>query len=449
MNQKKKKKSQMGVTLMEVMVAMVILAIGLYMTYSTFPLGFSASYRSKNRTIATQLAQQKMEDIINNREPIDCYNHKTNSDCRCFPVDVNYSSYNYDNLTYDCRYFYGGKLENGKVKNSTFCSYHMGTTDDVNWKPFPLPNNMWWYHIDVTPVIDPGEKFRSRGDLMRVTVRIRGPFVKEQGISGWNDLSLSDQRKKAKGYVEVVFSTLQANKFLGAANVTNATIIEDVPNNKIVTSIDVDNIRNFTVFNEDRITDHERFDPPKISLYGHHKYKTIADESDDLYLMMIKQGGNFYNLDNVEIVKKIVVKDTTVPLAERQEIEVQAIMSNKVVCVKANSGVSNPDTTVKIPGKLYLFTRLYEENPENGGYRTSLFRDEIPETKPDDSPSDLLWWRGSKFQSFVNCCFYDSSENKLWDDSDQNYWRDGENSYSISYQIRHSIGPFKPAQTDP
>lgn len=432
----KKNKSKNGITLIEVMVAMVILSIGFYTTNTIFPLGFLASKRSKNRTIATQLAQQKMEDIINNREPIDCYNHKTNADCRCFPVNVGYANYNYDNLTYDCRNFYGGKSENGKVKNSTFCSHHMGTDDDINWKPFALQNNMWWYHIDVIPVVDPAEKFRSRGSLMKITVRVRGPF--------WNNVGLSDSKMKSKDIVEVVYSTLQANKFVGAGNITGVTVPADP--DKIGTVINVDNIRNFTVFNEDKLTTHEKFDPPKVSLFGHHKYKTPTDESDDRYLMMVKQGGNFYNLDNIEIIKKITVKDITVPVVNQQEIEVQVIMSNKIVFIEVDDSITNPDTTEKISGKIHLFTKLLSgDNPEHG-YRTFWSKEEIPETDPVGSPSDLLWWRGSKFQNFINCNLYDSSSNSLWDDRNQTYWVGGQNSYTNTYQVRQCIGPFRPAQ---
>ncbi len=447
-NQSKKRKSQTGVTLMEVMVAMVILTIGLYMTYTTFPLGFNASYRSKNRTIATELAQQKIEDIINNREEINCYHDIANADCRCLPDDVNDTSHLYDNLTYDCRYFYGGKLENGKVKNSTYCAYHSGTKDDINWKPFALPYNMWWYHIDVTPVIDPAKKFRSKGDLMRITVSVRGPFVKGQGINDWSNIDLSDQRKKAKGFVEVVFSTLQANKFMGAAQI-DVTAVDSTNSGKI---LKVDNIRNFTIFNEDMLTDNEKYDYPRISLFGNHKYNSVNPDTHR-HLMMVKCGGNFYNLDNVEIVKKVTIKDSGTG-GTGQEIELQAVMTNKVIFIEPDDNITTPESTVKIPGKIYLLTKLFSEDPSKG-YLTLNYSSytgsgkandcTIPATDPAGTQPDLLWWRGSKFQNFVNCCFFDYTTNKMWDDKIKGYY-DGDDDYTLNYQIRQLVGALKPAQ---
>ena len=407
MSQNKKMKPQKGVTLMEVLVAMVILSIGLYMTYTTFPLGFSASYRSKNRTIATELAQQKMEDILNNREPIECYHHETNADCRCLPPDVNDTSYNYDNLTYDCRYFYGGKRENGIVKNSTYCAYHMGTKDDINWKPFPSPNNMWWYHIDVTPVIDPAKKYRSMGDLMKITVSIRGPFIKDSDFTSWDSIT----KKGPRGFVEVVFSTLQTNKFLGAANVTG---IKSGSNGYV---LNVDNIRNFTVINKDSLTHEELNDPSKITLYGRNT--TYGG-----YLMMNEQGGNFYNLDNVEIVRRSPYNNIS-----GNDIIIQASMTNKVIYIDVGANPPNPDTTVKIPGEMTLLTPLYYDND---GQKTSKYGEQI-QPPTNGASYGGLWWNNSALAGYVNASLRAAppSESLI---------------SGSTYQIRQLLGTRMPAQ---
>lgn len=406
MYQNKKRKPQKGVTLMEVMVALVILTIGLYMTYSTFPLGFSASYRSKNRTIATELAQQKMEDVINNRELIECYHHETNADCRCLPPDVSDTNFLYDNLTYDCRYFYGGKLDSGQVKNSTYCAYHMGTKDDINWKPFPSPNNMWWYHIDVIPVIDPAKKFRSMGDLMKITVSIRGPFIKDTNFTSWDAIV----KKAPRGFVEVVFSTLQTNKFLGATSITG------IGSNGYV--LYVENIRNFTVINKDNLSLEESKDPPKVTMYG-------KNESYGGYLMMTEQGGNFYNLDNVEIVRNSIYP------VSGQTIKIQVSMTNKAVYIDAGTNPPNPETTVKIPGEITLLFPLYYDN---NGQETSKYHETIP-SKPGTYYG--LWWNDSALVSYVNsslCTDPSLGSPSLITPSNS------------TYQIRQYMGTRKPAQ---
>lgn len=57
------KKTSKGFSLLEVMVAVVILAFGLLAIMHLFPIGLRASKISQDTTVATFLAQQKMEKL--------------------------------------------------------------------------------------------------------------------------------------------------------------------------------------------------------------------------------------------------------------------------------------------------------------------------------------------------------------------------------------------------
>lgn len=61
----KKKSETSGFTLVEIMIALVVLAIVLLGTFFGLGAGFRNSEDAKNLTIATNLAQEKMEDLIN------------------------------------------------------------------------------------------------------------------------------------------------------------------------------------------------------------------------------------------------------------------------------------------------------------------------------------------------------------------------------------------------
>ncbi len=56
-------KSKSGFSLLEVMVAVVILGFGLLAIMHLFPIGLRASKISQDTTVATFLAQQKMEEL--------------------------------------------------------------------------------------------------------------------------------------------------------------------------------------------------------------------------------------------------------------------------------------------------------------------------------------------------------------------------------------------------
>ena len=57
-------KNQRGASLVEIMVALVIFGIGLTMAIRSLPEGNAKTTRSRNMTIAMNLAQEKLEDLM-------------------------------------------------------------------------------------------------------------------------------------------------------------------------------------------------------------------------------------------------------------------------------------------------------------------------------------------------------------------------------------------------
>ena len=57
-------KSEKGVGLIEIIIAMLIFAIGITAAIRTLPVSNAATSRSRNLTMATNLAQQKIEELM-------------------------------------------------------------------------------------------------------------------------------------------------------------------------------------------------------------------------------------------------------------------------------------------------------------------------------------------------------------------------------------------------
>lgn len=57
-------KSQRGASLVEIMVALVIFGVGITMAIRNLPEGNAKTTRSRNMSIAVNLAQEKMEDLL-------------------------------------------------------------------------------------------------------------------------------------------------------------------------------------------------------------------------------------------------------------------------------------------------------------------------------------------------------------------------------------------------
>ncbi|MCK4549815.1 MAG: prepilin-type N-terminal cleavage/methylation domain-containing protein, partial [Candidatus Krumholzibacteria bacterium] len=57
-------KSEKGIGLIEIIVAMLIFAIGITAAIRTLPVSNTATTRARNLTMATNLAQQKIEELM-------------------------------------------------------------------------------------------------------------------------------------------------------------------------------------------------------------------------------------------------------------------------------------------------------------------------------------------------------------------------------------------------
>jgi Tfp pilus assembly protein PilV len=57
-------KSEKGIGLIEIIIAMLIFAIGITAAIRTLPVSNTATTRSRNLTISTNLAQQKIEELM-------------------------------------------------------------------------------------------------------------------------------------------------------------------------------------------------------------------------------------------------------------------------------------------------------------------------------------------------------------------------------------------------
>ncbi len=275
-NKMPKGKKKRGVTLLEILVAMVVLTGGLFMVFNIFPKGFAASYRSKNQTIATQLAQGRLEEIIQNKEPADC---RGGSNCLYrMPrvISEPETGISFDPLTSgmgtNCDQLYvnpGDYGVSGSTRMGTLCTFHMGVVDDYSsWEQFS-ENPWFWFHVQVTPVLDRSSNYpafdpndntnrktlyRDYGSCSRVTVRVRGPI---DNITNWDTVMTAGGGRLP---AEVVLSTYVANKYLASTLIdtggTNSTFALSPAGPHGVWNdpskahwIIVDDIRNFTIFN--------------------------------------------------------------------------------------------------------------------------------------------------------------------------------------------------------
>lgn len=77
---------QKGVSLLEVLVAFVVLAVGVLTIMDIFPTSFAATVRGKHRLIALQLAQKKVEEIADRFKNDATVTYCSSSDPVCCPI---------------------------------------------------------------------------------------------------------------------------------------------------------------------------------------------------------------------------------------------------------------------------------------------------------------------------------------------------------------------------
>lgn len=204
-----------GVTLLEILVAVAVLAVGLSTIFQIFPMGFAASAKSSAQTTAYELAARKMEDVRNNHlfggPPSD--------------PDLYWGNRNAPNPD-------GGAF----VEVNTDGNFRAFSADQI-------PERNFFYRVHCIPVVDPPKprtavadlqpskyleyphildpdssdawktQWRGFASMYRVTVTVRGPLktVAEAQDAQWQN-SLAQ-----KGAIEAKLVTYVANKKLGEA----------------------------------------------------------------------------------------------------------------------------------------------------------------------------------------------------------------------------------------
>jgi type II secretory pathway pseudopilin PulG len=204
-----------GVTLLEILVAVAVLAVGLSTIFQIFPMGFAASAKSSAQTTAYELAARKLEDVRNNHlfggipsDP-DMYWGSINAPN---PDGTTYSEVNTDgafrafpgDLTPERSFFY-------RVHCVPVVDPPPPRTAQADMRP---PKYLEYPHI-LDPASEESWKTQWRGfaSMYRVTVTVRGPLktLAEAQDDQWiNSLA-------HKGAVEVKLVTYVANKKLGEA----------------------------------------------------------------------------------------------------------------------------------------------------------------------------------------------------------------------------------------
>lgn len=117
-----------GVTLLELLISIMVLAIGIFTIMNIFPTGFSASLKGKNRLIALQLAQKKMDEIKEEFKRSSAY--CISADLACCPVLRLGSAYG-ANVDASCNPTIPREIQ------------------------FPAPNNGYYYKFNATPIVAP------------------------------------------------------------------------------------------------------------------------------------------------------------------------------------------------------------------------------------------------------------------------------------------------------
>lgn len=205
-----------GVTLLEILVAVAVLAVGLSTIFQIFPMGFAASSKSASQTIAYELAAQKMEDARNN-----FLFGGIPSGSSAAPAAPNSTS----------ALYYGSQT----APNPDLTTYKEVNTNGTyqEFSTTSVPEKNYFYRVECVPVIDPARKYQeypfeqggdnSRGfaTMYRITVTVRGPVqTKAEAQDPVFGAGLA-----RKGSVQVKLATYVANKTVGEAKLAANKIV--------------------------------------------------------------------------------------------------------------------------------------------------------------------------------------------------------------------------------
>lgn len=212
-----------GVTLLEILIAIAIMAIGLGTVFQVFPMGFAASNKSSAQAVAYELAAQKLEQARGS--------HMFGG----VPESVSSAA----DKARD-RYRYWGKI-NAPNPDPNPDDYNEVITNG-EYKAFSetaVPEKHYFYKVESFPVVDlkrkyleyphkydnsesstyGGDDWRGFATMYRLTVTVRGP------LSNITFAADSEWPKHNKGAVEAKLSTMIANKRLGHALLAKAVCV--------------------------------------------------------------------------------------------------------------------------------------------------------------------------------------------------------------------------------
>lgn len=353
-----------GVTLLEILVAVAVLAVGLATIFQIFPMGFAASAKSASQTIAYELAAQKMEDARNN-----------------------FLFGGIPNGTAAQKYLYYGSTV---APNPDLTTYKEVNTNNTyqEFSTTSVPEKNYFYKVECDPVIDPVRKyqefpFQQGGDntrgfatMYRITVTVRGPV--QTKAEAQDPVFGAGLARKAS--VQVKLATYVANKTVGDAKLAQditvrrktGTTMEMMPaverNIIYITGAGSTDTypypENFTVLNRFYLTPNEILDSGP----------TIVDLTNSL------PQNNFSNLnvlglDNIVIVRPKPAGSTTNFVAE----------SNKVIAIYAPDDVGRSASAPAGVWQLTLLKDLYGRDNDfptrstattSGGYGTTRLADD-------------------------------------------------------------------------
>ncbi len=283
-------KGRRGVTLLEILVAVAVLAFALSAIFQIFPMGFSASARASYTATAYELAGKKMEELRSTRifggDP-DPSKANTNADTYAhFGLHVNH-----DDATRSWRNFSG--TNPSSVADTS--AYYFPDTNGV-YKPFSTDGydveSKYFYKVELVPQCDviqksgnfptcyegtattSTSKWLGFCDAYRATVTVRGPV---RSAANAQDDAWTHYKKAA---VEVTLSTLIANKEFGVGYLAYDVVSRYVEkggdqNNEKMRTQGINDSRtifvtgpngsrlypeNFTVLNPFHLTQNERWD---------------------------------------------------------------------------------------------------------------------------------------------------------------------------------------------
>jgi len=212
------KRLKRGVTLLELLVAMIVLLIGLFVVFNLFPRAFAIAYKARAREIAYHMAQTKIERIFAHAVFFNTFTYSSSSDL----AGEFYTTFN------------GTGTGNSTAADSTadtiftIPSTTMSLVDYTDYRKFEstyygdiLGSDQYYYRPEVANISDPHLLYIDQV-TRRLTVYVTIPPV----IPGHSNSNLwaSEKNQMDRGNV-VVVAAIRTNRKISAITST-ATLID-------------------------------------------------------------------------------------------------------------------------------------------------------------------------------------------------------------------------------